>query len=171
LKIKHKLRKYDFEKLREKSISVKTEEIEKLEESVNKMRAVKGRRLDKVAEVKENKNVKFVESECDLSESSLLKGCEYTWDIVQSKDLKEVKIRFDFKNKALVSLGDEPDYVIVKFWGAPFILSADSKPIFKEPFAIRVRIPLQNDSEDTSVIATQVFSDSAGTLGESIIWI
>ena len=48
------------------------------------MRAVKGRRLDKVAEVKENKNVKFVESECDLSESSLLKGCEYTWDIPQN---------------------------------------------------------------------------------------
>jgi hypothetical protein len=70
-----------------------------------------------------------------------------------------------------VSLGDEADHVLVKFWGAPYILTDLNKPIFKEPFALRVRIPLQTDSEDTSVIATQVLADSAGKAGETILWI
>ena len=63
-------------------------------------------------------------------------------------------MKFDFKNKAEVSMGDESDYVNVKFWGAPYILSEEGTPIFSEPFAVRVRIPLLNDPEDSTVIAT-----------------
>jgi hypothetical protein len=69
-----------------------------------------------------------------------------------------------------VSLGEESDFVVVKFWGAPYILTEDNKPIFKEAFAVRVRIPLQTDAEDTSVIVTKVLTDSVGTAGEVILW-
>jgi hypothetical protein len=34
-------------------------------------------------------------------------------------------LKFNFKDKAKVSLSDDPDYVIVKFWGAPYILTED----------------------------------------------
>jgi hypothetical protein len=115
--------------------------------------------------------MKYVASECDLSEESLLKTCLFTWLIVQSTDQKQIRIKFDFKEKAKVSLGDEPDYVLVKFWGAPYILTEDQKPIFKEPFAVRVRIPLQTDPEATSVIATQVMADSIGNVGTILLWI
>jgi hypothetical protein len=95
----------------------------------------------------------------------VLKDCQFDWDIVQSPDQQEVKLKINFKNKAEVSLGDEADYVLVKFWGAPYILTDEDKPIFKEPFAVRVRIPLQTDSEDASVIATQVIAEGAGGAG------
>ena len=51
------------------------------------------------------------------------------------------------------------------------MLTELGKPIFREPFAIRVRIPLQLDSEDTAVKATQVTAASAGTVGKTILWI
>jgi hypothetical protein len=86
--------------------------------------------------------MKYVDSECDLSEDSLLKDCLFEWDIVQAANQQEIKLRFNFTEKAKVSLGDESDYVIIKFWGAPYILTPEGKPIFKEPFALRVRIPL-----------------------------
>jgi len=35
-------------------------------------------------------------------------------------------MQFNFTDKATVSLGDEADHVIVKFWGAPYILTDDS---------------------------------------------
>jgi hypothetical protein len=44
--------------------------------------------------------MKYIESKCDLTENSLLKECDFTWDIVQSTNQKEVMIKFDFKNKA-----------------------------------------------------------------------
>ena len=54
LKIKDKLRKYDFVKLREKDVKVKMADIKKLEETINKMReAAGGRRLQQVEEVAE----------------------------------------------------------------------------------------------------------------------
>ena len=67
-------------------------------------------------------------------------------------------MKFNFKDKALISLGGEPDHVIIKFWGAPYVLTEDNKPIFKEPFALKVRIPLQTDSEDATTIATEVMA-------------
>ena len=70
-----------------------------------------------------------------------------------------------------MSLGDEADHVLVKFWGAPYILTDLGEPIFREAFALRVRIPLQIDSEATAVIATQVTADSAGNLGKTVLWI
>ena len=42
------------------------------------------------------------------------------------------------------------------------MLSETGKPIFKEPFAVRVRIPMQNDGEDASVIVTTVAAKSVG---------
>jgi hypothetical protein len=80
-------------------------------------------------------------------------------------------MKFDFKNKAQVSLGEEADYVVLKLWGAPYMLSEAGKPIFKEPFAVRVRIPMQTDGEDTSVIATTVAAKSVKSAGEAVIWI
>lgn len=80
-------------------------------------------------------------------------------------------MKFNFKDKAKVSLGDEADYVVVKFWGAPYILTEEPKPVFKEPFALRVRIPLQTDAESSSVIATQVMADTVGDAGSVILWI
>jgi hypothetical protein len=112
-----------------------------------------------------SEKMKYLDAECDLAEDSVLKDCQFDWDIVQSSDQKQVKLKFDFKNKAEVSLGDESDYVLVKFWGAPYILTDEGKPIFKEPFALRVRIPLMTDPEDASVIATQVIAESAGGAG------
>ena len=63
-----------------------------------------------------------------------------------------------------MSMGDTRDHVIVKFWGAPYILTDDEKPIFKEPFVTRVRIPLQTDIEAPVHIATEAF---ASTLSSS----
>jgi hypothetical protein len=46
LRVKDKLRQYDFVKLREKDVKVKMADIKKLEETINKMReAAGGRRL------------------------------------------------------------------------------------------------------------------------------
>jgi hypothetical protein len=175
--VKFKLKKYDFVKLREKKIQVKKEDIKKLEESVNGLRAnYNDRRMlqqvqaDEI-KAKEDLKMNYVESECDLSPESLLKECKFTWDMVQSKDQKEILIKFNFKEKALVSLGDEADYVLVKFWGAPFILTDTGEPIFKEAFAVRVRIPLQMDGESTSVITTQVLTTSIGKGGEIVLWV
>jgi hypothetical protein len=87
LKAKDKLRQYDFVKLREKDIKVKIADIKKVEESINKMREAAGvRRLQKVEEVTDEKSMKYVDSECDLTPNSMLKECKFTWDIVQSKD-------------------------------------------------------------------------------------
>jgi hypothetical protein len=69
-----------------------------------------------------------------------------------------------------VSLGDDADHVLVKFWGAPFILTEAGKPIFKEPFAVRVRIPLLTDSKDASVITTQIVASTVGKGGEILLW-
>jgi hypothetical protein len=44
--------------------------------------------------------MKYVDSECDLTPNSMLKECKFTWEIVQSKDQKEILIKFDFENKA-----------------------------------------------------------------------
>jgi hypothetical protein len=50
------------------------------------MRSVKGRRLQETKKVYRDKYMNFVDTECDLSENSLLKGCDFTWDIIQSTD-------------------------------------------------------------------------------------
>ena len=44
--------------------------------------------------------MKYLESQCDLTENSMLKDCKFTWEIVQSKDQKQMMIKFDFENKA-----------------------------------------------------------------------
>ena len=49
---------------------------------------------------------------------------------------------FNFKNKSKVSMNDDSDYAIINFWGAPLIRTDDNQPVFSEPFALRVRIPL-----------------------------
>ena len=54
-----------------------------------------------------------------------------------------------------MSLGSEPDHVIIKFWGAPYILTDDGQPIFKAPFALRVRIPDLTDDKASMTIATK----------------
>jgi hypothetical protein len=56
---------------------VKVADIEKVEASINKMRAaVAGtRRLQRVEEVAKERPMKYVESECDLTENSMLKDC------------------------------------------------------------------------------------------------
>jgi hypothetical protein len=135
------------------------------------MRSVKGRRLQEAEKVYSDKYLNFVDTECDLSENSLLKECDFSWDIIQSKDQKEILMKFDFKNKAQVSLGEEADYVLIKLWGARDILSEAGKPIFREPFAVRVRIPMQIDEKDTSVVVTTVAAKSFGSTGEVVIWI
>jgi hypothetical protein len=145
------MRQYDFDKLKNKNIDVSREEIKKVEDEVFKLKSAGQRRLAEVDTISESKQ-KFVDSECDLSPDSLLKNCEYSWDIVQSEDQHEIRLKFDFKNKAKVSLGEEPDYVMVKFWGAPYILTEDGDPIFKEPFSVRVRIPLLTDPDDSLTV-------------------
>ena len=45
LKVKQKLKKYDFMKLKEKRINVTKEDIDRVEKQVNKMRVAEGRRL------------------------------------------------------------------------------------------------------------------------------
>ncbi len=35
-----------------------------------------------------------------------------------------------FKNEAKVSTGDEPDFAVVKFWGASRLLTTDGKRVF-----------------------------------------
>ena len=40
-----------------------------------------------------------------------------------------MELKFNFKDKESLSLGD-PDYVIIKFWGALYILTEDGKPVF-----------------------------------------
>jgi hypothetical protein len=59
---------------------------------------------------------------------------------------------------------------LVKFWGAPYVLTEEGKPIFKEPFGLRVRIPLQSDPTDKTVIATKTIADTAGKAGEVVLW-
>jgi hypothetical protein len=51
------------------------------------------------------------------------------------------------------------------------MLSEAGNPIFKEPFALRVRIPMQTDGEEPSVIATQVAASTVGSAGEAVIWV
>jgi hypothetical protein len=111
-----------------------------------------------------------MDTECDLSESTLLKECDFTWKIEQSPDQKAMVMLFDFKNKAQVSLGDENDYVIVKFWGAPYILTDDNKPIFKEPFVLRVRIPIQSE-ESVTAVATEAAAATVAAGGKTGLWI
>jgi hypothetical protein len=98
LKVKQKLRKYDFEKLREKLIDVKVEHIKKVEDQINQLRGFEGRRLQEVKAPKEDEKVKYLDAECDLAEDSVLKDCQFDWDIVQSPDQEEVKLKFNFKN-------------------------------------------------------------------------
>jgi hypothetical protein len=52
-----------------------------------------------------------------------------------------MELKFNFEDKKSLSLID-PDHVIIKFWGAPYILTMEGKPIFKDPFVLKVRIPL-----------------------------
>ena len=70
-----------------------------------------------------------------------------------------------------MSLGDDADHVLVNFWGAPYIITESGDPIFREPFAVRVRMPQQVEGETASVIATAVISDSVGKGGEVVLWI
>jgi hypothetical protein len=63
----------------------------------------------------------------------------------------------------------EPDHVIVKFWGAPYILTEDGKPIFKSPFVLRVRIPLQSEEGSTSVVATEAIASTINTTGKIVL--
>jgi hypothetical protein len=65
---------------------VKDEDIKKVEESINEMRALEGRRLQEVKKEGSDVYMNFVDSECDLSESSLLKDCDFSWDVIQSED-------------------------------------------------------------------------------------
>lgn len=67
-------------------------------------------------------------------------------------------LKFNFKDKSAMSLADEPDQVIISFWGAPFMMSEDNKPVFSEPFVLRLRIPLQSESGSTSVVATKAIA-------------
>ena len=79
------MRSYDFTKLRKKEVKVKLADIKKVEASIEKMReaaAAGSRRLKKVDEVAEERSMKYVDSECDLTENSMLKDCKFTWDIV-----------------------------------------------------------------------------------------
>ena len=46
-----------------------------------------------------------------------------------------MELKFNFEDKESLSLGD-PDYVIIKFWGAPYILTLEGEPIFKDPFVL-----------------------------------
>jgi len=66
-----------------------------------------------------------------------------------------IELRFKFKEMAAFTLGDESDFVIIKFWGAPWILTQDRKPIFSKPFTIRVRIPLLHEKGTVSVTTTK----------------
>ena len=70
-----------------------------------------------------------------------------------------------------MSLGDDADHVLVNFWGAPYLLTESGEPIFKEPFAVRVRIPLLNDSKDALVITTQIVATTVGNGGEILLWL
>ena len=80
-------------------------------------------------------------------------------------------LTFDFKDKSAMSLGDEPDFVIINFWGAPFLLTEDNKPIFSEPFVVRIRVPLLSESGSTSVIATKALAKTVGEAGKAGIWL
>jgi hypothetical protein len=80
-------------------------------------------------------------------------------------------LTFDFKDKSAMSLGDEPDFVIINFWGAPFLLSEDGAPIFSEPFVVRTRVPLLSESGSTSVIATKALAKTVGAAGEAVTWL
>ena len=60
--------------------------------------------------------------------------------------------------------------MIVKFWGAPYILTDDNKPIFKEPFVLRVRIPIQSE-ESAVAIATESAAAAVGAGGKTGLWI
>ena len=50
------------------------------------MKAEGQRRLKGFGKADKFAKRKYVDSECDLAESSLLKDCKFTWDVVQSKD-------------------------------------------------------------------------------------
>ena len=65
----------------------------------------------------------------------------------------------------------EPDYVNIKLWGAPFMLTKEKKPIFKAPLVLRVRIPAQSSQNDASVIATEAVAATINTTGKVILWI
>lgn len=94
-----------------------------------------------------------------------MEECRFDWKIIQSEAGDEMILNFNFKDKSSLSLGDEPDYVIIKFWGAPYIMTELNKPIFREPFVLRMRIPLQSESGSTSVVATKAISQTVGTVG------
>jgi len=83
IKIKKKLRKTDFSKLRDKEVPVKREAVLKLEAKTNELRtnASNARNLQQVIESKEDLKMKYIDSECDLSADSLLKDCKYEWDL------------------------------------------------------------------------------------------
>lgn len=166
---KKKMRKMDFNKLKDKQINVKSEMIRKIEEKTSKLRA--NRQLQGVVEMTEDSKRKYVDSECDLSPDSIMETCEYDWRMIQSEDGTQMNMVFDFKDTAKVSLGDTSDHVIVKFWGAPLILTEDLKPIFKEPFVLRIRIPTQADAGSVSVIATKAVAATVNSVGKTIIWI
>ena len=136
-----------------------------------------GRRLETDGEVRteteptDEAKQKFIDSECDLAAGSILEECRFDWKIIQSKVGDEILLNFNFKDKSSLSLGDEPDYVIIKFWGAPYIMTALGKPIFREPFVLRQRIPLQSESGSTAVVATKAIAQTVGTAGKSGLWI
>jgi len=76
--IKKKLRKMDFGKLKDKQITVTKEHLLMLNKETQRL---KGRLLQAVDEPKEDAKQKFMDSECDLSPESLMKECQFTYEI------------------------------------------------------------------------------------------
>jgi hypothetical protein len=80
-------------------------------------------------------------------------------------------MNFNFTEKSPLGREEEPDYVLVKFWGATDLKTMDGNIYFKDPFFKRVRIPLQIDSKDPTVKATKAAAAAIEEGGKTIIWI
>ena len=81
-------------------------------------------------------------------------------------------MNFNFTHKSpLGRSADNPDYVLVKFWGAPDLKTMEGTLYFKDPFFKRVRIPLQIDENNVSVQATKAAAASLKQGGQTVIWI
>lgn len=50
-------------------------------------------------------------------------------------------------------------------------MTEKNEPIFKEPFAVRVRIPLLTDPDSYLTVTTEVLADSVGVGGKTALWI
>jgi hypothetical protein len=70
----------------------------------------------------------IVEIECELSYFTILEGgsCDFNWKL-ESNGSNGLVFKIDFENSVNISANPDPEYVIIKFWGAPLIKSTEGE--------------------------------------------